>query len=192
MYSNTRSMPTPAVIRRDSTSIRTLHVLPMDTGRLYMKSERRLTPSPNRIAVSIKCLSSLQRSVAFSPADRGTCASSISPLTTSHLATACFLEHLELAFFAAGNHTSDWCSWRMRVGSRPEQWNEAPLSSLVEMCSSMTWKPASPAELKTIMHLHREGYTDGEVTALLWAEHRIARGPATFRGAIKRLTSKKK
>lgn len=66
------------------------------------------------------------------------------------------------------------------------------LEQIVEMRSSMTWKPVTPDELKTIMHLHREGYTDGEITALLWAEHHIARGPATIRGIIKRQANKKK
>ena len=58
------------------------------------------------------------------------------------------------------------------------------LQEIVQMIGSMKWKPVSEDERRTILHLHGQGHTLGEITSLLWAEFGIARRPSTVRGVI--------
>lgn len=60
------------------------------------------------------------------------------------------------------------------------------LRAISQMIRSMKWTPVSKEELKFMLELHRQRYTFGQITVLLWAEHGIARRPTTVRDIVRR------
>ncbi len=64
------------------------------------------------------------------------------------------------------------------------------LTQLTAMLDSMKRQQVSEKELKTIMDLHRQGFTPGIITEMLWSKYRITRRPTVLARIIKRNNEK--